>query len=100
MGLELSPREAAERVEAGELRLIDVRRDDEVAESRIAGAAHVPMDQLTGRVAELEGPLLFYCHVGERSLAAAQAFEASGWEAHSLAGGIVAWEEAGLPVER
>jgi rhodanese-related sulfurtransferase len=100
MGLELSPRDAAARTDAGEARLVDVRRDDEVADSRIPGAVHVPMSDLSARADELDGPLVFYCHVGERSLMAAQAFEASGREAYSVAGGIVAWEEAGLPVDR
>jgi rhodanese-related sulfurtransferase len=100
VGRELTPDEAAARVEAGEAHLVDVRRDDEVAESRIEGATHVPMDRLSERAGELEDPVIFVCHVGERSLMAAQAFAASGREAYSVAGGIAAWEQAGLPVER
>jgi rhodanese-related sulfurtransferase len=100
VGRELTPQEASARIEAGEANLVDLRRDDEVAESRIAGATHVPMDRLAERAGELEGPIIFVCHVGERSLMAAQAFEASGREAYSVAGGIAAWGEAGLPVER
>jgi rhodanese-related sulfurtransferase len=99
MGLELTPEEAAARVEAGDARLIDVRRDDEVARSRVPGAEHVSMDRLSARAETLEGPLVFICHLGERSLMAAQAFEASGREAYSVAGGIEAWGRAGLPVE-
>ena len=100
MAGELTPEEAAARVEAGKAGLVDVRRDDEVAKSRIAAATHVPMDRLAERAEEIEDPVIFVCHVGERSLMAAQAFEASGREAYSVAGGIAAWEEAGLPVER
>ena len=99
MALELRPAEAAARVEAGEARLIDVRRDDELAKSRIPGAEHVPMDRLSARAETIDGPLVFVCHLGERSLIAAQAFDASGREAYSVAGGIEAWARAGLPVD-
>jgi rhodanese-related sulfurtransferase len=99
VGLELTPAEAAARVESGAARLIDVRRDDEVARSRVPGSEHVPMDRLSARAETLDGPLVFICAVGERSLMAAQAFEASGREAHSVAGGIEAWRHAGLPVD-
>ena len=44
-----------------------------------------------------EGPIVFYCAVGERSLMAAQALAGAGREAVSLAGGIAAWQQAGLP---
>ena len=102
MGLELTPEEVARRMEAGEVELVDVRRDDEVAEGRIPGARHIGMERLAEAAARLdrERALVFYCHVGERSLMAAQAFDASGFEAASMAGGIAAWEAAGLPVER
>ena len=30
---------------------------------------------------------------------AADAFAASGWDAHSIEGGLLAWAEAGLPLE-
>ena len=80
---------------------MDVRRDDEWAEGRIEGAEHVPLDQLAARADELgEGPILFYCAVGERSLMAAQALSGAGRDAVSLAGGIGAWQEAGLPTDR
>jgi rhodanese-related sulfurtransferase len=82
-------------------RVVDVRRDDEWAEGRIEGAEHVPLDQPAARADELgEGPILFYCAVGERSMMAAEALAGAGREAVSLAGGIAAWQEAGLPVSR
>ena len=80
---------------------MDVRRDDEWAEGRIEGAEHVPLDQLAARADDLgEGPILFYCAVGERSLMAAQALAGAGRDAVSLEGGIGAWQAAGLPTEK
>jgi rhodanese-related sulfurtransferase len=79
-------------------RVVDVRRNDEWATGHIDGAEHVPLDQLAARAEELgEGPILFYCAVGERSLMAAQALSGAGRDAVSLAGGIGAWQKAGLP---
>jgi rhodanese-related sulfurtransferase len=89
----------AEELRREGARLVDVRRDDEWAEGRIEGAEHVPLDQLAARAEELgQGPIVFYCAVGERSLMAAQALSGAGREAVSLEGGIGAWQAAGLPV--
>ncbi len=86
----------------GEVQLVDVRTPEERAAGRIASdTAHIPFEELAGRAGELDKarPVVFYCRVGERSAAAADAFEASGFDAQSLAGGIVAWEESGRAIE-
>lgn len=88
--------------EAGDVQLVDVRTAEERDAGRIpTDTAHIPFDELLGRAGELdrERPIVFYCRVGERSAAAADAFAASGYDASSLAGGIVAWNESGRPVE-
>ena len=87
---------------AGEVQLVDVRTQEERDAGRIASdTAHIPFDELLSRAAELEKdkPIVFYCRVGERSAAAADAFAASGYDATSLAGGIVAWEGSGRSLE-
>lgn len=98
--LEVDPQQADELRRAG-ARVVDVRRDDEWAAGHIEGAEHVPLDQLAARADELgEGPIVFCCAVGERSLMAAQALTGAGRDAVSLAGGIGAWENAGLPITK
>ena len=98
--LEVDARRADELRREG-ARMVDVRRDDEWAAGHVEGAEHLPLDQLAARADELgAGPIVFYCAVGERSLMAAQALSGAGRDAVSLAGGIGAWEEAGLPVEK
>ena len=98
--LEVNPQRADELRREG-ARVVDVRRDDEWAEGHIDGAEHLPLDQLAARAEELgDGPILFYCAVGERSLMAAQALAGAGRDAVSLAGGIGAWEQAGLPTAK
>ena len=101
MERDLQPR-AAEALVAEGARLVDVREAEELqTEGRIAGATHIPLGSLPEHAAELAGErLVLFCRSGSRSAMAADALRASGWEAHSLDGGIQAWEAAGLPVER
>ena len=86
----------------GDVQLVDVRTQEERDAGRIpTDTAHIPFEELLGRAAELDKdrPIVFYCRVGERSAAAADAFAASGYDAASLAGGILAWQESGRAVE-
>src|SRR2546421_263219 len=46
-----------------------------------------------------EQPVVIYCRAGNRSGPAAEAFAASGWDAHSIEGGLLAWAEAGFELE-
>ncbi len=82
--------------------LVDVRRQDEWDFSRIAGAHHVPQEELLARIGDVAPPeskLVVYCAHGNRSLFAAAALKQAGYEAVSLAGGLAAWMQAGQPVE-
>ena len=98
---DVSPHEGAALVEQGAV-LVDVREADELEQDgRIAGATHVPLGQLSEHAAELAGRrVVLVCRSGTRSALAADALIASGFEAHSIDGGILAWERQGLPVER
>ena len=80
--IELSPADAAHCIERGDAQIVDVRTEDEHA-------------------AELDKarPVLFYCRSGDRSASAAEAFKASGWDASSISGGLLAWADGGLPLE-
>ncbi len=98
MSRDLEPR-AAHRLGG---RLVDVREPAELDEDgRVPDAVHIPLGQLSERAAELAGePVVLICRSGVRSAMAADALRASGFEAYSVDGGILAWEAAGLPVER
>ena len=43
--------------------------------------------------------MVFYCLSGSRSAMATQAFNASGFDAHNMTGGIAAWNADGLPMD-
>ena len=81
--------------------LIDVREPDELAKARIPGTLSMPMSSLGDHLDELpEGTFYLVCHSGVRSGRIAQSLVEQGHEAFSVAGGIVQWEQEGLPVEK
>ena len=89
--IEITPERAAAMLAAG-APLIDVREPYEREAGHIGGSEHVELARLGDAAATLDrdAPVVFYCRVGGRSLMAAQAFRASGYEAYSLAGGLLA----------
>jgi rhodanese-related sulfurtransferase len=63
----------------------------------------VPLNHLVEKLAEIpkDRALLVYCAGGYRSSIAASLLQRGGFERVSeIAGGIVGWETAGLPVQR
>jgi rhodanese-related sulfurtransferase len=93
------PAEVAARLAEGWM-LLDVRTDDEWADGRIAGSVHIPMDQLMQRMDEVDDRVVCVCAVGARSARVAQFLNAQGREAVNLDGGIYAWANSGLPIDR
>jgi len=77
-------------------RLLDVREPEEHQLVALPGATLIPLRELPARLEDLSSwkdqPLVVYCHHGIRSLHAAQALEASGFEqVYNLSGGIDRW---------
>ena len=91
---QVSPRELAASLASGKSpRLLDVRTPSEWELARIEGAT-----LMTEAMAEVvmrwprDTPIVFYCHVGQRSHDAASYFAGHGFtEARSMTGGIDAW---------
>ena len=83
--------------------LVDVREADEFEDVRAPGAVLVPMSSFAARAGELpaDRPLMLVCHLGGRSAAAAGfLIRRGGRDVVNVAGGMDAWERAGLPVRR
>lgn len=97
----LEPERVAELAESGEAQIVDVRTDAEHEAGHIAGDRHLPLERLEAETETLDRsrPVVFYCRGGGRSNMAAEAFRASGWDAHNMAGGLLAWAERDLPLE-
>jgi rhodanese-related sulfurtransferase len=96
-----TPAEVAELIERDDVQLVDVRETHEVQAGKIAGSRHVSLSELSARADELDRnrPLIFYCRSGGRSAMATDAFKGAGFDAHNMAGGLLDWAEADLPLE-
>ena len=75
---------------------LDCREPGEVATARIDGTLHIPMREISARLAELkphqQGRVIVHCHHGGRSLRVTQFLRQQGFDkAQNLAGGIDAW---------
>lgn len=99
--MRLSPAVARDALDAGAVTAVDVRMPSEYESRFIPGALHVPLSRLSSRTDELpaDRPLLLFCTGGYRSSIAASLLQARGFDVRELAGGLAAWEQAGLPVE-
>lgn len=81
--------------------IVDVREPGEFAAVRVEGAALFPISTFALRFGDLprDRPLLVMCAAGSRSLAATAHLIRNGWsDVVNVAGGIEAWQRAGLPV--
>jgi sulfur-carrier protein adenylyltransferase/sulfurtransferase len=101
---ELDPADAHEEIASGDLVLVDTREQHEWDEAHLDGATLVPPASVADRIEEVapdrSARVLLYCRVGNRSARAADLMETElGYEnVASVAGGIEAWQQAGLPV--
>lgn len=99
---EIDPEALAERAAA--VQIVDVREPAEWAESlgRIPGAMLLPLGELAARAGELDRarPVVTVCRSGARSAQASLLLARAGHPAvANLAGGMLRWRAAGLPVE-
>ncbi len=85
--------------------VLDVREDKEIQGGVIKGARHITLRdlpaQLGGIAKDKSTPILVYCRSGSRSGHACQLLTKEGYEdVSNLAGGILAWEAANLPLTK
>lgn len=83
--------------------LLDVRNPSERQQKRIADSIGVPLNRLRESMSRLpdDRELLVYCAGGYRSSIAASLLQDRRFApVREIAGGIAAWEAAGLPVEK
>lgn len=99
---QISPEEAYELFENGAV-LIDVREGHEWNEARIPVAEWLPMSTISEWYGDLpsDRTIVVYCRTGARSAAVVRALmEQAGMEnVVNMAGGVIAWEEGGLPLD-
>src|ERR1700742_3490044 len=100
---EIEPFEAAAEIEGGGIVLIDTREPHEYQEAHLEGGKLVPpamlADQIETAAPDKSARTIVYCRSGNRSGIATAQMQAMGYtNVASVAGGILAWQEQGLPV--
>ena len=85
--------------------VVDVSEAEEFSAGHVGGARNVPLGQLERRLPEVVKnktlPVILVCGSGGRSVRAQGIARKLGYEkAQAMAGGLKAWKEANLPVEK
>lgn len=83
--------------------MIDVREQWEYDQGHIPGVTLIPMSEVTDRLNEIpkDKTVILSCRSGNRSGQVTDFLRDNGYDnVHNMTGGIVAWEKAGLTVEK
>lgn len=102
-GLAVSPQDATLMINREDALVLDVRSPEDFGRGHILNARNVPLSQLEGRAGELrkhKARPVIVCEDGARSSAAAALRKLGLEKVYTLAGGLSAWQQAGLPVEK
>lgn len=97
--------EAVQLINHRDALVLDVREDSEFAAGHIPSSKHIPVGKIGERLKELEKykgkPIVVICRSGNRSAGASSVLKNNGFtEVRNLKGGMLAWEQANLPVQR
>lgn len=102
---EVGPTEAVTLINRKDAIVLDVRDQSEFEKGHINNARHVPEKDLEARMKDLEKfkdkPVIVSCAAGRRAAAVAATLRKQGFtEVVALRGGIGAWLQAGMPLEK
>lgn len=97
--------EATRLINGGDAVIVDVREAAEFAAGRIPKSKNFPFSELSKRMGDLEKykskPVVVTCASGSRSTGAIRALKNAGFtDLYLLKGGLAAWRDASLPVEK
>ncbi|MGQ0547526.1 MAG: rhodanese-like domain-containing protein [Betaproteobacteria bacterium] len=102
-GPQIGPAQATHLINREDALVVDVRDPGEYGAGHILGAKNMPVERIEEKdlPKRKDRPLIVYCDTGSRAAKAAGALRAQGFtRVFSLAGGLGAWQAAGLPVEK
>lgn len=103
-GAAISPAQAVQLVNRQKAVLIDVSEPEEFAKAHVAGSRNIPFGSLEGHKSLPSNkalPLVLLCPTGARAARAAGLLRKAGYEnSQALAGGLAAWREANLPIQK
>jgi len=101
----VGPSAAISIINKNKTMLLDVREMNEIKSGMLIDAIHIPLSGIGKRLSELDkykdDAVVVYCRSGNRSGSVCRTLSGRGFEqVYNLAGGIMAWEDAHLPVSR
>ncbi len=101
----LTPAAAVQLMNNEDVVVLDVREPAETVGGKIAKAIQIPVGGVAKRISELEKhkdkTMLVYCKSGARSGMACKELSKNGFDkVYSLNGGILAWQDAHLPISK
>ncbi len=101
----VSPTGAVQLINREKAVVVDVCEPEEFAAGHVTGSKNVPLSslesKLTGVVKNKSVPVILVCQSGARSGRAVLLAKKLGYQqVLSLGGGLAAWKEANLPVEK
>lgn len=104
-GPEIGTLEATRLMNSSSALVLDVREQKEFAAGHLPKARHIPVRELSKRIDEIakfkSKPVIVTCASGPRAGAACRLLKRSGFEnVYQLKGGVNAWQQASLPVEK
>ena len=105
-GPSVSAVQATQLINREDALILDVRDPGEYGSGHILGAKNVPLTRIEAGGSEIapkrkDKPVIVYCDTGKRSAKAVAALRSQGFSrVVNLSGGLGAWQQAGLPVEK
>ena len=99
----ISPRQSTQMINHENALILDVRENNEYSEGHIINSLHIPLSSLKTRLADIEKhktqKVIIACRSGHRSSQACATLRKEGFEqVFNLSGGVMAWENASLPL--
>ena len=92
----ISSKESMELLSDKNYQFLDVRTGSEYASGHIPNSLHIPLQEIQGRISELEDikdkNIIVYCRSGARSSMASKSLLKNGYNVRNLSGGILGWE--------
>jgi len=101
---ELSVSEAKDAFDKGGCVFVDCRTEDEYKMGHVPGSMHIPRGllefKIDKKIEDKNASIIIYCKKGGRGCLAACTLCRMGYKSvKNMAGGWMAWEKAGYPVE-
>jgi len=102
---EVGPNDAVRLINREDAVILDVRDDKEFQSGHILNSVHIPLGLLDSQLSKLgedrEKAVVVVCQSGQRAAKGAVLLQKQGFKSvHKLNGGMMAWSEAGMPVNR